>query len=108
MSWGRPREVGVEALGAAVVERQHVVAGRFDQEQAVELGELLGLLLRQVVGLRPIIRRVELPDVGVDWWVLGEEPRDAVASDSGPTLVVDAAVDEHLEVLGLAVLGCCW
>ena len=39
-------ELGDEALGDAVVERQDVVLGRLDQEQPLQLGELLGLLLR--------------------------------------------------------------
>ena len=36
---------------------------------------------------------------------VAEHPRHAVPSDRGPTLVVDAAVAEHLEVLRLASLG---
>ena len=58
-------EVGVEALDPAVVERQHVVAHRLDQEQPLQLGSSLGLLGGEVVGLGPVVRRVELPDVVV-------------------------------------------
>ena len=36
-------EVGVEALDPAVVERQHVVLDRLDQEEALQLVQLLGL-----------------------------------------------------------------
>ena len=64
-------EVGVEALDAAVVERQHVVAGRLDQEQPLQLVQLLGLLVGEVVGLRPVVGRVELPHVVVEGGQLG-------------------------------------
>ena len=59
-------EIGVEALEAPVVERQDVVPRRLDQEQPLELGELLGLLGGEVVGLGPVVGPVELPDVVVD------------------------------------------
>ena len=59
-------EVGVEALDAAVVEGQHVVLGRLDEEQTLELGELGRVLGRDVVGLGPVVGAVELPDVVVD------------------------------------------
>ena len=48
-------EVGVEALDAPVVERQHVVLRRLDQEQPLQLAQLLGLLRREVVRLRPVV-----------------------------------------------------
>ena len=86
-------EVGVEALDPAVVERQHVVLGRLDQEQPLELVQLVGLLGGEVVGLGPVVRVVELPDVVVEGRQLGVGyPRRAVAGDRGPALVVDAAV----------------
>jgi hypothetical protein len=43
ISCGRPAR-SVEALEAAVVERQHVVAGRLDQEQALQVAQLVGLV----------------------------------------------------------------
>ena len=58
--------VGVEALEAPVVERQDVVLPRLDQEQALELGQLVRLLVREVVGLRPVVGAVQLPDVVVE------------------------------------------
>ena len=97
---------GFEALDPAIVERQRPVADRLDQEQPLQLAQLLGILGGDVVGLGPVVRCVELPDVVVDRRQLGaDHPRDAVTGRRGPALVVDAAVDEHLEVLGLAVLG---
>ena len=57
------------------------------------------------MGLGPVVGGVQLPDVVVEGRHLGRLPRDAVPGDRGPALVVDAAVDEHLEVLRLAVLG---
>ena len=41
-------EVRVEALERPIVERQHAVLGRLDQEEPLQLGELLRVLLRQV------------------------------------------------------------
>ena len=93
-------EVGVEALDAAVVQRQHVVLGRLEQEQPLQLVQLLGLLGGEVVGLGPVVRAVELPDVVVEGRQLARRsPRACCAGDRGPALVVDAAVAEHLEVL---------
>ena len=58
-----------------------------------------GLSRGEVVRLRPVVRAVELPDVVVERRHLGRHPGNAVPGDSGPALVVDAAVAEHLEVL---------
>ena len=55
--------LGFEALDPAVVERQHVVLRRLDQEQALQLGQLLRVLGGEVVGLGPVVGGVELPDV---------------------------------------------
>ena len=60
---GASREVGVESLHPAIVEREHVVASRFDHEEALELLELLGHLLGEVVCLGPVVGRVQLPQV---------------------------------------------
>ena len=103
-SCGRPARSALNRSNAAVVEREDVVLRRLDQEQPLQLRELLGLLLREVVRLRPVVRAVELPDVLVERRPLGRYPRRAVAGDRGPALVVDAAVAEHLEVLRLAAL----
>ena len=59
-------DVGVDALVAAIVERQDVVLHRLDQPQPLQLGELLRMLGDDVVRLRPVVGRVELPDVGVE------------------------------------------
>ena len=92
-------EVGVEALVAPVVEREDVVLPGLDEEQALQLAQLLGLLVGEVVRLRPVVGAVELPDVVVEGGHLGGHPRDAVPRHRGPALVVDPAVAEHLEVL---------
>ena len=98
---GPSGEVGVEALDPAVVERQHVVLGRFVVPELLELGELLRHLRRQVVRLAPVrVGVVELPDVLVETGqFFGREPRCRVAGHGRPAVVVDAAVAEHLEVL---------
>ena len=99
-------EVGVEALHPPVVERQHVVLGGLDEEEPLQLAELVGLLRGQVVRLRPVVGSVQLPDVVVvGRQRCAHDPRDAVPRHRRPALVVDAAVDEHLEVLRLASLG---
>ena len=55
--------------------------------------------------LRRVLGDVEeLPHVVLQRRTFGEQPRDAVAGDRGPALVVDAAVAEHLEVLQVVTL----
>ena len=98
-------QVRVEALDAAIVERQHVVLRRLDEEQPLQVGQLLGLFRREVVRLRPVVRPVQLPDVAVDRRHLGHHPGRRMAGDRRPALVVDAAVDEHLEVLRRVPVG---
>ena len=54
----------VEALGAAIVDRQHVVALGLLQEDRLELLELLGILRGEVVRLAEVlVHVVELPHV---------------------------------------------
>jgi hypothetical protein len=99
-----PGQVRVEALADPVVKRQHVVLGRLDQPEALELMQLVGMLGRQVPGLAPVAGGVvQLPAVVVERGCLlpDQDPRGLVPGDRGPALVVDAAVAEHLEVLGL-------
>src|ERR1700745_4267954 len=69
--------------------------------------ELLRHLLGEVVGLAPVLAGVvELPDVVVEGYGLptDEHPGCAVLGYRGPTLVVDAPVAEHFEILRLAPL----
>jgi hypothetical protein len=97
---------GVEPLHPPVVEGEDVVLAGFQQEQPLQLVELVGLGGGQVAGLGPVARAVQLPDIVVEGGQLGHhDPGGAVAGDRRPALVVDAAVAEHLEVLGLAPLG---
>ena len=100
MRVGRPGQLGVEALGPTVVQWQHVVLHRLDQEQALQLMQPLRHLLGKIVGLRPVVRGVQLPNVVVVGRHLHRSPRQAVPRHRRPALVVDAAVDPHLEVLG--------
>ncbi len=103
---GAPGEVGVEALDATVVERQHVVLLRLLEPELLQLGELLGHLRCEVACLAPVgAGVVELPDVRLERGQLLDDPRDRVTSHGGPALVVDAAVAEHLEVLRLPAVG---
>ena len=103
-----PGQVGVEALAAAVVERQHVVLHRLDEPQPLELGQPLGLLGGEVARLAEVAGGavVELPDVVVEGphVRVDDQPRRLVLGDRAPALVVDAAVAEHLEVLEVVAL----
>ena len=80
-------ELGVEALDAPVVEREHVVLPRLLEPQLLQLGQLLRHLAGEVVRLAPVgARVVELPDVvverrelgtithGVEWRVTAVQP----------------------------------
>ena len=53
-------DLGIEPLQLSVVERQHVVPDRLDQPKALQLAQLLGLLLRQIVGLSRVGWGVQL------------------------------------------------
>jgi hypothetical protein len=88
----------MSASKRSVVERYNVVLDRLDQPQPLQLGELLGVLFSQVVGLGPVIRAVELPDVLVKRRRIAQ-PRRAVLGHRGPALVINAAIDHDLEVL---------
>jgi hypothetical protein len=69
---GAAGDVGVESFPDPVVEGEHVVAGRLEQEQALEFGQLLGLLAGQVMGLGPVgVAVVQLPGVVREWLDLG-------------------------------------
>ena len=80
-------ELGVEALDAPVVEREHVVLARLVEPELLQLGQLLRHLGREVVRLAPVAAGVvELPDVvverrqrrpithGVEWRVTAVQP----------------------------------
>ena len=70
--------------------------------------ELVGVLLGEVVGLAPVGGGVvQLPAVVVEGRCLlaDQDPGRLVPGHRGPALVVDAAVAEHLEVLGLVPVG---
>ena len=56
-------DVGVDPLEAAIVERHDVVLHRLDQPEPLQLGQLLRILGDNVLGLRPVVGAVELPDV---------------------------------------------
>ena len=98
-------EVGVDSLEQPVVDRQHVVACRLDEPEALQLAELLRHLLGEVLRLAPVlVGVVELPDVIVERRGLFLRPGVRVPGHRGPALVIDAAVAEHLEVLRLVPL----
>ena len=62
-----PGQFGVGPLAGAVVHGQHVVLGGLDEEEALQLGQLLWLLGREVAGLAVVaVAVVELPHVVVE------------------------------------------
>ncbi len=67
ISCGPPGEIGIEALDSAIVQRHHVVFDGLDEPQPLHVGELLGILRSQVVGLGPVVWAIELPGVVVEW-----------------------------------------
>src|SRR5208282_3837427 len=63
---GAASGVRINLLGNPVVDGQHIVAGRLDQPESLQLVELLGHLLGEVVSLAPVLAGVvEFPDVVV-------------------------------------------
>jgi hypothetical protein len=57
-------DVGVHPFPHPIVEREHVVAGGLEEEQLLQLGEFVGLLGGEVVGLGPVAGAVvQLPHV---------------------------------------------
>ena len=98
-------QVRVDSLEQPVVDRQHVVARRFDEPEALQLVELLRHLLGEVLRLAPVLSGVvELPDVIVQRRWLFLRPRVGVPRHRRPPLMVDATVAEHLEILRLVPL----
>jgi hypothetical protein len=95
-----PGQVRVEALDSTIVQRQDVILGRLDEPQTLQLVELLRFLFGEVPGLGPILATVvQFPDVIVEGEHWLEEERCGMAGHCAPTLMVDAAIAEHLEVL---------
>ena len=93
---------GQEALHPTVVQGQGAVLDRLDEEEALEVAELVGVLGGQVPGLGPVGGGVvELPGVVVQRRHVGRHPGDAVPGDRRPALVVDPPVAHDLEVLRL-------
>ena len=57
---------GVEPFDSSIVEWQHVVAGRFDEKEPLELRQLLRHIAGNIMSLGPVVGCVQLPDVFVD------------------------------------------
>ena len=118
---GDGRAFHVEPLQGAAVDGQHLVLARLCPPAADHLDQLVALLASQVVALGVIlVQVVQLPVVGLDIQqhlvvdgcsepaaLLGGlgEARARPWADCPPAVVVDGAVAEHLEVLGVVVAG---
>jgi len=85
--------VRVGQISHAILERQHVVPGRLDQEEPLKLPQLVGVLVRQIARLRPVGSRVvEFPDGISERPVRPSRARRVMGGDGCPSLVVDAAI----------------
>ena len=105
ISCGRPARSGLKRSNVRSSSGSALYFVGLDDEETLQLGELLRVLLRQVLRLRPVgVRVVQLPHVVVERALVGADPRHAVPRHRRPSLVVDAAVAEHLEVLRLVPL----
>ena len=86
---------------------KHAVPRGFDDPKALKLVQLIGHLFREVVRLRPILRRVvQLPHVIVERRRSGRhDPGRAMPRDRRPAFVINSAIAEHFEVLGFVAFG---
>lgn len=92
-----------ELVRCHVVQRQDVVPPRLVHPEPLQLLDLLGMLVGDVVGLGAVLVGVEeLPVVVLE--APGSRDR-AVLGDGLPALVPDAPVTHHLVVLGLLAGG---
>ena len=106
MSWGRPARSALNRSNLRSSSGKTLYLRGLDQEEPLQVVQPVGVLGGHVAGLGPVVGGVELPDVVVErGQLLAGLPRGGVAGHRGPALVVDAAVDEHLEVLGLVTFG---
>ena len=92
---------------AGVTKGVHAIALRFGVEKVAHLGQAVGLNVGQVAALREIVGDViQLPSLL--WAIEGQtgetHPRDPPMEAGGhETIVVDAPVAEHFEVLSTAM-----
>lgn len=94
-----PGDVGIDPLEPAIVQRNDIVLNRFDQPKALQFSQFIGFLCGEIMRLSPVVGAVKLPHVVVERWRGIGLPRGAVLGNCRPTLMVDAAVTHHLEVL---------
>lgn len=98
--WYRPI---AHSAGACVSQREHPVVAGLAVETSLQFGESLGVLLGQIDRLREVVRDVvQLPSLlrAVELVRLHPDPRHpAVETRGDPSLVVQSAVAEDLEVL---------
>ena len=102
-AWPQAR---IAALREAVVERENVVLLCLDPEVILQLFQLLRIFSRDVVRFAEVVRKlVELPGVMVEVPCAPTHryPRESPVTGRGdPTIFVERAVTEHLEVLDVA------
>lgn len=93
----------VEAFDLAVVEREYVVLGGLNPKQVLQFTELIRLLVGKVHSFAEVLGDiVEFPLIGIDTGRLAHDPwRDGRGGGRDPAIVVDRAVHEHLEILGV-------
>src|SRR5499427_1490487 len=98
MAWPQRR---IRALRESVIEREYVELRGFDHEPTLEFAQLLRLLGGEVIRLgKVLLDVVKLPGVLVEADAARRDPgRLAVETSGDPSVVVERAVAEHLEVL---------
>ena len=95
----------IHSRNLAVVQRQHVISGGLRIEQQLELAEFVRVLVGKVDGFAEVLGDViELPLVAADYIDLGSVERvfprqRSAGSCRPPSIVIDAAIAEHLEIL---------
>ena len=98
-------DVGVDPLKAAIVERHDVVLHRFDQPEPLQFRQFLRILGGEVLRLRPVVGAIKLPDVIVERRRRIRLPRRSMLRHRRPTLMIDAAIAHHLEILDVVRFG---
>ena len=100
--------VRIQLFKHSVIKRQHLVAGRLDEEQLLKFVKLLRHFHSQVLRLRPVGVCVQLPNIilkrreFLGW----RGPRRAMLRDGSPTIVVNPAITDDLKILGrMTLLG---
>ncbi len=105
ISCGRPARSALNRSNLRSSSGKTLYFAGLHHEEPLQVVHAFGMLVDHVPRLGPVVGCVELPHVVVEGGqLLARLPRGGVPRHRGPAPVVDAAVHEHLEVLGLVAL----